>query len=91
MGIRSLFRRKGTSRVPLVPVPNVANGAALPTEQVQDLQEAWAELTEASEQSKVISFDACTRTGRPWTEDAAAVRDIASTLRSYPLSDQHEA
>lgn len=89
MRMRGLFHRKGTSRVPVSPPSNARRGVPVPPEQVQDLQEAWAELTEAAQHSKVISFQACTRSGRPWTEDAAAVRDIAATLRGYPLEDQH--
>lgn len=89
MRIRGIFHRKGASRVPVTPAPNARRDMPVPPDQVRDLQEAWAELSEAARHSKVINFHACTRTGRPWTEDAAAVRDIASTLRAYPLEDQH--
>jgi hypothetical protein len=60
---------------------------ALSTEQRAELQKAWVELTQAARGSKVTSFHACTRTGGPWTEDPAAVRAVAATLREFPASD----
>jgi O6-methylguanine-DNA--protein-cysteine methyltransferase len=59
----------------------------LSTELQEELQAAWVELTEAARGSRVTSFHACTRTGRPWTEDPAAVRAVAATLREFPVSD----
>jgi len=53
-------------------------------ELAEDLWCGWAELTEAAKHSKVTNFQACTRTGQPWTEDPAAVRDVAATLREFP-------
>jgi hypothetical protein len=53
-------------------------------ELLEELRVAWAELTEAAKASKVTNFQACTRTGRPWTQDRAAVRVIAATLREFP-------
>ncbi|KRE67736.1 hypothetical protein ASG92_13950 [Arthrobacter sp. Soil736] len=52
-----------------------------------ELSAAWAELTEAAKNSRVSNFQACTRTGRPWTEDPAAVRAVAATLREFPETD----
>lgn len=43
--------------------------------------------TEAAKVSKVTNFQACTRTGRLWTENPAAVRAIAATLREFPDTD----
>jgi len=62
-------------------------GPALSPERQEELQAAWVELTDAARGSKVTSFHACTRTGRPWTEDPAAVRDVAATLREFPDTD----
>ncbi|AOT03659.1 hypothetical protein ASPU41_10270 [Arthrobacter sp. U41] len=59
----------------------------LSPERQEELQAAWVELTEAARGSKVTSFHACTRNGRPWTEDPAAVRAVAATLREFPASD----
>jgi len=59
----------------------------LSLEQLAELQEAWVELTEAARGSRVTSFHACTRAGRPWTEDPDAVRAVAATLREFPASD----
>jgi hypothetical protein len=59
----------------------------LSREQLAELQEAWVELAEAAKGSRVTSFHACTRTGRLWTEDPAAVRAVAATLREFPASD----
>ncbi|WP_251039851.1 hypothetical protein [Arthrobacter sp. ISL-72] len=51
---------------------------------LDELQAAWAELTEAAKCSKVTNFHACTRSGQPWAEDPAAVRAVAATLREFP-------
>jgi hypothetical protein len=55
--------------------------------QIQELDEAWAELAAAQEASELTNFHACTRTGRPWTEDPAAVRAVAATLREFPAPE----
>jgi hypothetical protein len=90
MGLRSLFQRKAATAAPVVPVveaaPHVPDAPMSP-ELPEDLRCAWAELTEAAKHSKVTNFQACTRTGRPWTEDPAAVRAVAATLREFPDTD----
>ncbi|MET4901698.1 MULTISPECIES: hypothetical protein [unclassified Paenarthrobacter] len=45
-----------------------------------DLQAAWAELRQTVDESKVTSFQACSRNGRSWVEDPEAVRAIAETI-----------
>ncbi|MGX9900787.1 hypothetical protein ACW0JT_14615 [Arthrobacter sp. SA17] len=55
-----------------------------------ELQAAWAELTEAANASRVTTFHACTRTGRHWTEDPAAIRDIAATLSEFPFLNNQQ-
>lgn len=54
----------------------------LTPEQLTELQDAWAELAQAAEGSGVTNMHACSRNGRPWQEDPAAVRGLAATLRS---------
>lgn len=90
MGLRSLFQRKAATAAPVVPIVEAAApvpDAPLSPELPEDLRCAWAELTEAAKYSKVTNFQACTRTGRPWTEDPAAVRDVAATLPEFPDTD----
>lgn len=65
----------------------MAQDEPLSPELLEDLRCAWDELAEAAKASKVISFHACTRTGRSWTEDPAAVRAVAATLREFPDTD----
>jgi hypothetical protein len=89
MGLRSLFQRKFAAAATVVPVQAAAHvpDASMSPELVEELRVAWAELTEAARASKVTNFYACTRTGRPWTEDPAAVRAVAATLREFPDTD----
>ncbi len=89
MGLRSLFQRKAATAAPVVPVRAAAPppDAPMSPELQEELRCAWDELTEAAKASKVTKFQACTRTGRPWTEDPAAVRAIAATLREFPETD----
>ena len=89
MGLRSLFHRKATTTAHASPVLAVTatTNEPLPPERQKDLLAAWVELTEAANSSRVISFHACTRAGRPWTEDPAAVRAVAATLREFPATD----
>ena len=90
MGLRSLFQRKAATTARLSPVPAATacqDEPLSPERQDEELQAAWVELTEAAGRSKVTSFHACTRTGRPWTEDPGAVRAVAATLREFPASD----
>jgi hypothetical protein len=89
MGLRNLLQRKAATTTPAVTAPEatVAQDEPLSPELLEDLRCAWNELTEAAKDSKVTSFHACTRSGRPWTEDPAAVRAVAATLREFPSSD----
>jgi hypothetical protein len=89
MGLRSLFQRKAVSTACVSPVlaADAGQDGPLSPERQEELRAAWVELTKAALGSKVTSFHACTRTGRPWTEDPAAVRAVAATLREFPVSD----
>ena len=90
MGLRSLFQRKAITTARLAPALAAAAGKEEPKspERQDELQAAWVELAKAAMGSKVTSFHACTRTGRPWTEDPAAVRDVAATLHDFPVSER---
>ncbi|MET3948682.1 hypothetical protein ABIB49_003407 [Arthrobacter sp. UYCu512] len=89
MGLRSLFRKRPTSSGPTEATLSAAGPEPLTAEQLVELEAAWAELTAAAEASEVTNFSACTRGGRSWTENAAAVRAVAATLRELPaMEDQ---
>jgi hypothetical protein len=91
MGLRSFFQRSPARAEVSLPAAAVQIASIerepLSPEQLAELQEAWVELTEAARGSKVTSFHACTRAGGPWTEDPAAVRAVAATLREFPAAD----
>jgi hypothetical protein len=89
MGLRSLFQRKAATTAAAATAPEVAvaQDEPLSPELLEDLRCAWDELAEAAKNSRVTNFHASTRTGRPWTEDSAAVRAIAATLREFPDRD----
>jgi len=53
----------------------------LTPEQLAELQETWAEFAEAVKESGVKGVHACTRNGKPWQKDPAAVRSMAALLR----------
>jgi hypothetical protein len=97
MGLQPLFQRKAAAPAPAVTpqAPEVAQEgspskekAPLSAEQAQDLREAWAELSEAAQQSKVLNLHACTRTGQSWTEDPATIRVLTAILRDRPKDGQ---
>ncbi|WP_197515877.1 hypothetical protein [Arthrobacter sp. U41] len=46
-----------------------------------------AELAATQDAPELTNFHACTRTGRPWTEDPAAVRAVATTPREFPAPE----
>ena len=84
MGFRSFFRRRRTAADETPGSTAVAERQAeepLTPGQLAELQEAWAELAEAAKGSAVNSLHACTRTGKPWQKDPAAVRSMAVLLR----------
>jgi hypothetical protein len=86
MRLRSLLQRRAATAATVVPVEAAAPVPDTPMspELLEELRVAWEELTEAAKASKVTSLQACTRTGRPWTEDPPAVRSVAATLREFP-------
>ncbi|MFF2317378.1 hypothetical protein ACFVTE_14020 [Arthrobacter sp. NPDC058097] len=86
MSLKHLFRRKAKATGSRA--AEAAGQASAPLAQTEDLQEAWAELTEAARGSKVMSFHACTANGVPWGQDPAAVRTIAAILREFPDGQQ---
>lgn len=56
-------------------------------EQVADLKGAWADLAEAAKVSTATGFHACSRGGKAWQEDPAAVRSVAMMLRRFGTED----
>jgi hypothetical protein len=54
----------------------------LTPDQLAELQAAWADLAGAAQDSGVKHLQACTRKGKTWHQDLAAVRNLAATLRS---------
>ena len=54
----------------------------LTPEQLAELQDAWAELSQAAEGSGVTRLHACSRNSKRWEEDPEAVRGLAATLRN---------
>lgn len=84
MGLRSFFRRRQTAAGNTAGSTAVVEPQAdepLTPGQLAELEEAWAELAEAAKGSGVNSLHACTRTGKPWQKDPAAVRNMAGLLR----------
>lgn len=86
MGLRSLFRKRPAAAGATPAEANPETLEPLTAEQLVELEAAWAELTAAAEASDVTNFHACTRNGRPWTENPAAVRAAAATLRDFPAA-----
>lgn len=87
MGLKSLFRRKATAAtapIALVAAPAPTAEEPLSPEALEELKDAWADLEEAAKESGVKGIHACSRGGRPWQKDPAAVRTIAAAIRSVP-------
>ena len=90
MGLRSIFRKRpataGTADA--TPAAGGPETREPPTaEQLMELEDAWADLAAAQEASELTNFRACTRSGGSWTEDPAAVRAVAATLREFPAAE----
>lgn len=87
MGLCSLFtRHRSTDRTTVsasVAAKNPEPQEPPTPEQLADLQDAWAELAEAARGSGVKGFHACGRGGKPWQEDPAAVRSMATLFRRF--------
>ena len=100
MGLRSFFRKSRTRADRTLPAAGgIGPETGEPTpEQRAELEQAWAELAQATEGAGATGFHACTRDGTSWEEDPAAVRALAALLRCYradgaapegpPLADQ---
>jgi hypothetical protein len=90
MGLRSIFRKRPATAGTADATPAAGGPETrepLTAEQLMDLEEAWADLASAAEASELTNVHACTRTGRSWTEDPAAVRAVAATLREFPAAE----
>lgn len=92
MGLRSFFQRKPASTVetaadsPPLTSPAASEPSLTPA-QLAELQQAWAELNEAAKASGVKRLHACSRGGKPWQEDVATVRALATTLHDLHIED----
>jgi hypothetical protein len=80
MSWRRFFRRSAAAPKVAVSGPDVQEPLA--PEQLAELQDAWAELAEAAKSTGATGLHACSRNGRRWEEDPAAVRGLAAILRN---------
>lgn len=96
MKISELFRpRRAVSGAgqaatppPVEPAPPAVEGASpLSPEELRDIQDAWAELTQAAKDAGVTNFHACGRGGQHWSESASSIRSLAALLRNMPRDD----
>jgi hypothetical protein len=83
MGLRSFFKQRPAtgSTAPAIAPSEPEAQEPLTHEQLAELQDAWAELAKAAQGSGVTNLHACSRNGKRWEEDPAAVRGLAATLR----------
>lgn len=87
MGPGSFFRRRTAKTGAAVVVASEPETEQLTGEQLAELQAAWAELAKAAEGSGVTGLHACSRNGKRWEEDVAAVRGLAAILREVRSED----
>ncbi|GGH97645.1 hypothetical protein GCM10007170_28370 [Arthrobacter liuii] len=85
MGLRSFFRNRRTGSDDTTFAAAAAEDSAGPEPltpaQLAELQTAWVALAKAAKDSGVGDVHACSRNGRPWQDNPAAVRSLAATLR----------
>jgi hypothetical protein len=92
MALWSRFARRrkpatGAGRTALAAAIEPKEQEPLTPEQAADLKAAWAELAEAAKESSATGFHACSRGGKPWQEDPAAIRTMAAILRRVSAED----
>ncbi|MGO4431718.1 hypothetical protein AB4Y88_00005 [Paenarthrobacter sp. RAF9] len=80
MGLLNLGRRRKATGTP-APVSAPQERQPLTAEESADLEAAWIELQQTAGESRLTSFRACSRDGRPWAEDPETVRQISATIR----------
>jgi hypothetical protein len=89
MRLRSFFQRRPAPASPAThSLADETRDEVLSPEDLAELEAAWADLAAAAEVSELTNFHACTRTGRPWTEDPSAVRAVAAKLREFPVLEE---
>lgn len=82
MGLRSFFTRRRPPAAAESPAVVVATEhEPLPPAQLADLEAPWAELQQATKETGMTPFHACTRDGSRWQDDPQSVWAIAETIR----------
>jgi hypothetical protein len=67
--------------------PQAVEPEPLSSEELMDIQKAWAELAQAAREAGVTNFHACGRGGHHWSEKASSIRHIANLMRNLPRGE----
>ena len=84
MGLREFFgRRRTPAAAESFPVASATETerAPLTPAQLAELEEAWVELRQASQEAGVKSFRACTRDGSRWEDNPESVRAMTRMIK----------
>ncbi|WP_395405982.1 hypothetical protein ACHMXB_22865 (plasmid) [Arthrobacter sp. UC242_113] len=82
MGLREFFgRRRTPAAAESFPAATETERAPLTPAQLADLEEAWVELRQASQEAGVTSFRACTRDGSRWEDNPESVRAMTRMIK----------
>ncbi|TNB69776.1 hypothetical protein FHJ30_17635 [Arthrobacter sp. BB-1] len=63
------------------PRPRRRSAPPLTPAELADLEEAWVELRQASQEAGVKSFRACTRDGSRWEDNPESVRAMTRMIK----------
>lgn len=84
MGLREFFGRRRTpaaaASFPAASAVETERPPLTPAE-LADLEEAWVELRQASQEAGVTSFRACTRDGSRWEDNPESVRAMTRMIK----------
>ena len=84
MGLREFFGRRRTPAAaesfPFTSATKTKRPPLTPAE-LADLEEAWVELRQASQEAGVKSFRACTRDGSRWEDNPESVRAMTRMIK----------
>lgn len=84
MGLREFFgRRRKPTAAESFPAASATETqrAPLTPAQLADLEEAWVELRQASQEAGVKSLRACTRDGSRWEDNPDSVRAMTRMIK----------